>query len=350
MSKNLKFITNSSRRQLDSTSSQNAFSLQVKEVGINYDTSSYEDNPKIQKLKSFLPKFELDEKEKYTICVTQLQKTGLLYSDGMIYKGTINANGKREGYGKMYIPNGSIFEGFFKDNKMQGRGRMLNIDGYVYEGDFHNSQACGYGKLVSLDGTVYKGSWQNDKQNGIGYQKYADQSYYVGNFLNGAKNGKGTMFFKKGSKYEGEFSNNEIKGEGIRTWKDGRIYCGTWNHNKMEGYGIFFWPDKKRYYGHYDNDTKDGFGVFYWNNGKKFEGFWKDGKQHGYGYICDITDTQGEENIKYGVWERGKNTENIIDEMKIEEIRQMIDEVKNSYEYLEFQNKVSKYEENFSLK
>ena len=50
----------------------------------------------------------------------------------------------REGYGKLYLKDGSIYEGFFKDNKMDGRGRLYNIEGFIYEGEFYNCLASGF--------------------------------------------------------------------------------------------------------------------------------------------------------------------------------------------------------------
>ncbi|MCQ2821700.1 MAG: hypothetical protein MJ252_30955 [archaeon] len=328
---------------LDSTSSQNADSLQVKEIGYTYNTSHLENNPKIIQLSSLLPKFQLDERENYLISTSNMQTTGLMYADNSIYKGTVNATGKREGFGKYFLQNGSIYEGFFKDNKMEGRGRMISTSGFVYDGLFHNSKANGYGKLVTLDGTIYKGNWLNDKQNGVGYQIYPDKSYYVGNFINGLKNGKGALFFKDGQCYQGYFSDNEIKGEGIRKWKDGRIYYGKWDKNKMNGYGLFYWPDNKKYYGHYYDGIKDGFGIFLWNDGKIYEGLWKEGKQNGYGII-----TKNNEK-KYGIWEKGKLIKYIDNLEEISTVNKCIEGFKQDNAYTEFMNKKEKYEKEIGI-
>ena len=153
---------------------------------------------KILKLKNLLPKFELDEKEAYLLnTATQLKTMGLLYPGNTIYKGTVNSKFQREGFGKLFLSDGSIYEGFFKENKMEGRGRLLNIEGFIYEGEFKNNLACGYGKYVGLDGTIYKGTWVNNKQNGIGDVTYSDNSHYIGNFIDGFKNGKGKFFSLK---------------------------------------------------------------------------------------------------------------------------------------------------------
>ena len=85
---------------------------------MSYSTEIHESNPKIIKLKNLLPKFELDEKETYLITSSQLKTKALMYPNGAIYKGMINDKYQREGFGKYFLQDGSIYEGFFKDNKM----------------------------------------------------------------------------------------------------------------------------------------------------------------------------------------------------------------------------------------
>ena len=118
---------------------------QIKEISMNYTTESQDNNPKILKLKNLLPKFELDEKETYLLNTSQLKTMGLLYPNNIIYKGTVNDKFQREGFGKLFLNDGSIYEGFFKENRMEGRGRFLNIEGFIYEGEFKNNLPHGYG-------------------------------------------------------------------------------------------------------------------------------------------------------------------------------------------------------------
>ena len=238
-------------------------SNQIKEVSIDYSTEQFENNSMITKLNHLLPKFELTDKEEYEINNTSNKIMAILYPNKSVYKGMINSKGQREGFGKYYMADGSIYKGFFKNNKMEGRGRIVNINGFIYEGEFKNGRSNGYGKFFALDGTCYKGTWLNDKQNGIGNEIYPDGSCYNGNFKDGKKNGSGKLIFKNKNIFEGNFVDNYINGEGAFYWKDGRIYIGKWNNNKMNGYGIFIWPDKKKYYGNYINNAKEGYGIFF---------------------------------------------------------------------------------------
>lgn len=316
-----------------------------KEVGLSYNTESLDSNPKILKLKALLPKFELTEKETYIIKTLSLKTIGLLYPDNSIYKGTVNEFNQREGFGKFYLPDGSIYEGFFKGNKMEGRGRLMNIKGFVYEGEFHNCIANGYGKYIGLDNVVYRGRWKDDKQNGIGDEYYYDGSHYRGDFINGKKNGRGKFSFPDGNSYDGYFNNNIISGEGVYRWKDGRSFFGNWDNNKMNGNGIFFWPDNKKYYGHYSHNNKEGFGIFEWADGKKYVGSWKEGKQHGYGYI------ESNNNKKtYGEWYQGKQTQTLNNQEEIAQVERAIAHMKEENEFNDFVEKIPQYEKRINEK
>ena len=335
---------NNNNIQLNSTSSVNREELNVKEVGLNYSIETIEVNATVQKLKQLIPKFELDDKEKYIISTSNLKKKGLLYIDGSIYKGMVSNILSRECFGIYYFNNGNIYEGFFVNDNMEGRGRIISVEGFVYEGDFQNNTASGYGKCLFEDGSLYKGNWVNNNKQGLGEETYPDGSSYIGNFVNGKKNGRGKLSFPDGNSYEGEFWNNEIKGEGLYKFKDGRIYMGHFFNNKMNGYGIFKWPDNTKYYGHYDENKKNGFGAFFWVDGKKYEGFWKDGKQDGFGYIK-------ENNIKsYGEWSKGKKMKDINDAHEKKQIQNSIKRRKEEFDYQSFKIKIDLYEKEIGIK
>jgi hypothetical protein len=253
----------------------------------------------IRRLKDMLPPFELNQKETFELKNENLRRLCLIYPDKSMYKGYYNKDWYREGYGVFYLPDGSLYEGFFKSNHMEGRGRLFNIEGFSYEGEFAESKANGFGKFMSLEGVTYIGYWKNEKQHGVGEEVYPDGSKYEGMFENGKKHGKGKFTCNDGQYYEGEFSLNEIHGKGTYKWNDGRIYSGNWVGNKISGTGVFTWPDKKKYIGSYSTDNKHGYGVFLWADDKKFEGCWVNGKQHGYGIF-----TNGM--AQYGEWKHGK--------------------------------------------
>ena len=42
----------------------------------------------------------------------------------------------RAGKGKMIWPDGSMYEGWWKENKANGEGRLIHADGSVYDGSW----------------------------------------------------------------------------------------------------------------------------------------------------------------------------------------------------------------------
>ena len=58
----------------------------------------------------------------------------------------------REGRGKQIWPDGSLYEGFWRNDKANGKGRLIHSDGDVYEGDWVNDKAEGFGIYTHMDG------------------------------------------------------------------------------------------------------------------------------------------------------------------------------------------------------
>ena len=289
-----------------------------KELEVDFEP---EENEKVKELNKRITAFECNEKELYLLRVSNLRKFAIQYADGSVYSGYMNKDWQREGYGKLYLPDGSKYEGFFRKNTMEGRGRLINSEGFLYDGEFLKNKANGFGKYISLDGIVYTGQWLDEKQHGYGEEIFADGSRYEGEYFMGKKNGRGKFKWPDGYLYEGEFFNNDLHGYGTYRWKDGRIYQGHWLHNKMNGTGIFIWPDKKKYIGTYNNDNKHGYGIFYWPDGRKYEGCWSDGKQHGFGLFHHPS-----EGKRYGEWQAGKRVRVFSDENE-QEIKSVVEEI-----------------------
>jgi len=54
-----------------------------------------------------------------------------------VYKGKINKETlKKDGFGMQVFPDGTIFEGFFKNGRKNGKGRLLTHKGEVILGDW----------------------------------------------------------------------------------------------------------------------------------------------------------------------------------------------------------------------
>jgi hypothetical protein len=81
--------------------------------------------------------FVIDEKELIKFIEenkNKLKNYSIQYDDGSIYYGYYNKSWEREGYGVLILPDGSKYQGFFRENKMNGRGRLVGIEGDYFEG------------------------------------------------------------------------------------------------------------------------------------------------------------------------------------------------------------------------
>lgn len=65
---------------------------------------------------------------------------------GAFYRGQWNKyTNQREGKGTQIWPDGSIYEGTWKNDKANGRGRLIHADGDFYDGDWVDDKAQGQG-------------------------------------------------------------------------------------------------------------------------------------------------------------------------------------------------------------
>ena len=65
-------------------------------------------------------------------------------------------------YGETRFPSDSMYWGEFKDGKPNGRGTLWNPDGYKYSGDFVDGKLHGRGTRYG-DGKIIRGIWENGK-------------------------------------------------------------------------------------------------------------------------------------------------------------------------------------------
>ena len=100
-------------------------------------------------------------------------------------------------------PDGTKYDGEWKDGNKHGKGIFTWPDGEKYEGEWKDGKFHGRGIYTWPDGTKYDGEWKDDK-----------------------KHGKGVYTFHSGAKYEGEFKDDKYHGIGVYTYSDGEKYEG----------------------------------------------------------------------------------------------------------------------------
>lgn len=90
-------------------------------------------------------------------------------------------------------------EANFVNGKAEGKGFHVYPDGSYYEGEFRNGAFNGKGKFFyKLNGMTYDGEWKDGKPNGRGIEVFPGIGKYTGTFVNGLKHGKGEMKWDDG--------------------------------------------------------------------------------------------------------------------------------------------------------
>ena len=249
-------------------------------------------------------------------------------------------DGKKEGKGKLIYPDGTYYEGNFKNDLFNGKGIFVNNNS-IYNGDFLNGKKHGKGKIEidiiknknsnnnnnnnnenKIEKKIYEGDWENDFINGNGIEIIQNENgkiIYNGQFIKGKKNGKGKLILSNGSEYYGDFKNDLLEGNGIFKWNDNKYYNGEWNNNCINGFGILNEEDKK-FIGYFKDDKKNGIGGFIYKESNVIViGNWSNDKMDN--GIIVVIDNEKKENIiqmNNGIFVK-KFTDDEINEEKIKE-------------------------------
>lgn len=212
-----------------------------------FDGQANYQNQRVQEIRQSLGPFQYpNTTEKDGVQRKKLPQKTL--ENGAMYEGEWNeVTNKRDGKGTQIWADGSLYEGYWRNDKANGKGRLIHADGDVYEGEWKDDKAHGYGKYMHTDGAQYEGYWKEDKQHGKGKETWPDGAQYEGDYIEGKKDGFGNFRWADGSTYNGQFSDNNIHGEGVYIWADQRKYEGEWQNNKMHGQGLFSWADGRKY-------------------------------------------------------------------------------------------------------
>ena len=164
--------------------------------------------------------------------------------------------------GRIYLPDGNIYEGQIKDSNFNGKGILKNFSNEIlYEGDFVNGEKTGNGKIIFEDGTIYEGNLENGKFKGNGKMIWKNGYEYIGEFNGPVLSGKGKLTGPEGDIYEGDFENNLFHGKGKYEFnKTGNEYEGDFQYGIKKGKGIFTCVNQYIYDGNWDNDLPCGVG------------------------------------------------------------------------------------------
>ncbi len=113
---------------------------------------------------------------------------------------------------KVSEPDGSTYEGDFKDNKRHGYGLWIRPDGTKYAGMWENNKPHGEGTLILADGMVYSGMWKMGKRHGHGTLTYPDGHKKSGVWVEGSFTGEEKLGQQRPDRcHELEQTNWELK-------------------------------------------------------------------------------------------------------------------------------------------
>ena len=194
-----------------------------------------------------------------------------------LYKGDLNSNGEKYGYGKFISPTLKRI-GMWKKNNFTGWGREIRQNGDIYEGKFINGKLNGKGIFKNkIKNLTYIGDFINSERHGKG-ELFTKEYHYNGDFIKNKFEGKGKIELYNEGEYEGDFKNGLFDGKGMLRWKDGSFYKGELSKGKQDGYGEETDKDGNIYKGYYSKGNKNGEGKFITNDGNVYKCFFKDGK------------------------------------------------------------------------
>ncbi len=208
------------------------------------------------------------------------------FENGNIYYGNWNDNYEMEGYGQYYLKEENVMaEGIWDKGELK-EGRIFFPNGDIYEGEMSDSVYNGRGKLITQNKDEYIGEFVNGEKNGKGTMKFADdQTEYSGNFSNSNFNGEGNMKWINGIEYKGNFHDNYLEGKGILFNKDGEKYEGNFEKSFFYGNGKYTYSNGDEYEGNFEYGIRKGKGVYRKKDGLIYEGMWDNNIPNGHGKI-----------------------------------------------------------------
>ncbi|MEZ4932126.1 MAG: caspase family protein [Saprospiraceae bacterium] len=219
------------------------------------------------------------------------------YTDGSTYKGEWSHR-YPEGNGIKTLADGRSWEGTWK------MGLPIGTDGEVIETLFPDPEpivqsGClegncedGKGMYAYPDGTKYEGEFKDSKPNGEGVLTYPNEDFYFGYFKDGLKDGKGTFHYADNTKTTGEWRSGEYIGNSLI--EDGKVGCVE--GDCKNGNGTYIYKDgAAKFIGTFANGMPDGEGTIFYANGESYKGEWALGSFNGEGtlYLPDGTQVIG---------------------------------------------------------
>lgn len=125
-------------------------------------------SPEVAKIREQLGDFAFNGAiDKNLVRLILEKRPAKILADGSQYEGQwVVGSQTRAGKGLLTWPDGSIYEGWWLNNKAHGKGRLIHVDGSMYQGQWKDDNCDGYGVYYHLNGTKYDGEWLENEQHG----------------------------------------------------------------------------------------------------------------------------------------------------------------------------------------
>lgn len=154
------------------------------------------------------------------------------YPDGSRYEGSFR-NGKPDGHGVFYYPNGDRYEGQLLRGLRHGQGLLYHENGTVTRGPWQQGESSTTANASGRDRVA--GCIEGDCRDGYGIYIFKDGARYTGTFRSGRPDGKGIVTYTNGEKYEGEMKEGAFAGTGTLYMADGNKVSGYWEKGVYMG-------------------------------------------------------------------------------------------------------------------
>jgi hypothetical protein len=240
------------------------------------------------------------------------------YSDGTVRTG-------RWKRGKPVDESGNVLDEYIAKKKEERQDDGTNIQSGCLTGDCKN----GSGSFAYPDGSKYEGEFKNGKFDGQGTFWFANGDKYVGQFKENFPEGQGTRFLLAGGEesgqwHQGEFLGSSLiesgkvgciqgdcnNGKGTYVYKEGAAkYSGDFVDEQPDGYGICVYANGDRYKGEWSEGAFGGKGTLFLHDGTVIEGFWRNGEYLGKEKPADYVVTEEDITVEEKPEERSKQQE-----------------------------------------
>lgn len=102
-----------------------------------------------------------------------------------------------------------------------------------YLGEVQDGKANGAGVGIWPTGSIYRGFWKNNRRHGEGTIESHNGEKYEGQWTEGKREGEGVYYWPTGERYDGEWKNNRRNGHGTLYDPDGNVKIkGMWKNDK----------------------------------------------------------------------------------------------------------------------